>query len=81
MPQINYNNKLSNIPASVRVSAVRQLRAEGVKQPSVAQITSKTLKLYAATKLEGSAITDDAEDDLDSYNATPEWHPNGFRSW
>lgn len=47
MPQINYNNKLSNIPSSFRVQAIQQLHAEGTKQPTVLQIAIRANKLYA----------------------------------
>lgn len=76
MPQLNYNNKLSRMSVIFRMQALQQLHKEGVKQPSVAQITARALKLYAPTKAQDSSADSD-----DNYNACPDGMPNGFRSW
>ena len=76
MPQINYNNKLSNIPSSFRVQAIQQLHAEGTKQPTIGQITSRVLKLY--TPIVARKDIDAIDDDC--WNACPDVPPKGFRS-
>lgn len=41
-----FNLLLERIPSSFRIQAIQQLKAEGVKQPTVSQITARACKLY-----------------------------------
>jgi hypothetical protein len=85
---IGPNHELETIPAQYRAQARSALRQQGVKQPSVAQITARSRELYDAdggapdpfAGLTGEEL-EDAKFEAGMYDACPDGLPNGFRRW